>query len=87
VNIHKEIKMEKKCVFRPYHAEECLSKLLLKDQSRAFASVKFEWVCAKIVPEIGLHRRTKLINGHRWIETIHRGIDSNLLSYNFYFLH
>jgi hypothetical protein len=45
--------VENKCV-SPKHAE-CFSKLLLKDQSWAFADVKFEWFGHKVVPKVGLH--------------------------------
>jgi hypothetical protein len=83
VNIEIEIKMENKSVFRPYHADECLSKLLFKDQSRAFVRVKLEWFGDKIVPKIGL-QRTARKSGHRWVESIHRRIDLSLLDYNFY---
>jgi hypothetical protein len=64
------------------HADECVSQVLLKHQSRAFVSVEFEWFGDEVVPKIGIHRST--IKGDRWIEPIHRRIDCNLFYYNFY---
>jgi hypothetical protein len=59
----------------------CFSKLLLKDQSRAFANVVFEWFGHKIVPKIGLN--ISFTNVDRWIEPIHRWMDWSLLYYKF----
>jgi hypothetical protein len=67
-----------------FHADECFSKLLIKNQSRAFSTVVFKWFGDKVVPEIGLQRSRKKVNVDRWVEPIHRWIDWSLLYYNFY---
>jgi hypothetical protein len=68
-------------VFSPYHADDCFSKLLLKNQSWTFVDVKFEWFGDKVVPKVALHRNIQYVE--RWVQMIHRWIDWSWLPYNF----